>query len=52
MTHPLSYFYAVYLPLLLVHRARRDETRCRAKYGAAWDTYRAAVPARILPGVW
>jgi protein-S-isoprenylcysteine O-methyltransferase Ste14 len=52
VTHPLPYFYAVYLPVLLVHRARRDETRCRAKYGAAWDTYRAAVPARILPGVW
>jgi 7-dehydrocholesterol reductase len=49
--HP-NYLGAVYLPVLLVHRARRDETRCRAKYGAAWDTYRAAVPARILPGVW
>jgi protein-S-isoprenylcysteine O-methyltransferase Ste14 len=52
VTHPLPYFYAVYLPALLVHRAWRDEARCRAKYGAAWDTYRAAVPARILPGVW
>ncbi len=51
-THPLPYFYAVYLPALLVHRAWRDEARCRAKYGPAWDAYRSAVPARIVPGVW
>ena len=50
--HVLPYFYAVYLPVLLVHRAWRDEARCRAKYGAAWDVYRATVPARIVPGVW
>lgn len=50
--HVLPYFYALYLPALLVHRARRDEARCRAKYGSAWDVYRAAVPARIVPGVW
>jgi protein-S-isoprenylcysteine O-methyltransferase Ste14 len=50
--HVLPYFYALYLPALLVHRARRDEARCRAKYGSAWDAYRAAVPARIVPGVW
>jgi len=50
--HVLPYFYALYLPALLVHRARRDEARCRAKYGSAWDAYRTAVPARIVPGVW
>jgi 7-dehydrocholesterol reductase len=50
--HLLPYFYAIYLPVLLVHRAWRDEARCRAKYGAAWDIYRATVPARIVPGVW
>jgi 7-dehydrocholesterol reductase len=50
--HVLPYFYAVYLPALLVHRALRDERRCREKYGAAWDAYCAAVPWRILPGVW
>jgi 7-dehydrocholesterol reductase len=50
--HALPYFYAIYLPVLLVHRALRDEARCRAKYGRAWEVYRAEVPARILPGVW
>jgi 7-dehydrocholesterol reductase len=50
--HVLPYFYAVYLPALLVHRAWRDEARCRAKYGVAWDVYRATVPARIVPRVW
>jgi 7-dehydrocholesterol reductase len=50
--HVLPYFYALYLPVLLVHRALRDEARCRAKYGPAWERYRAAVPARIVPGVW
>lgn len=52
LTHPLPYFYALYLPVLLVHRAWRDEARCRAKYGTAWERYRATVPARIVPGVW
>ena len=52
VTHVLPYFYALYLPALLVHRALRDEARCRAKYGSAWDVYRAVVPARIVPGVW
>jgi 7-dehydrocholesterol reductase len=50
--HLLPYFYAIYLPALLVHRALRDERRCRDKYGAAWDAYCAAVPWRIVPGVW
>ena len=50
--HALPYFYAVYLTALLVHRVRRDDRRCRAKYGAAWTEYCAAVPYRMIPGVW
>jgi delta14-sterol reductase len=34
---------------LLVHRAWRDEQRCRAKYGPLWEEYCRVVPARILP---
>ena len=50
--HFLPYFYVIFLTILLVHRARRDEKRCQQKYGAYWDEYRRLVPARILPGLW
>ena len=48
----LPYFYTVYLTVLLVHRVHRDDRRCREKYGAAWALYCAAVPYRMVPGVW
>jgi 7-dehydrocholesterol reductase len=50
--HPLPYFYAVYLTVLLLHRIHRDDRRCREKYGAAWAAYCAAVPYRMVPRVW
>jgi 7-dehydrocholesterol reductase len=50
--HVLPYLYAIYLTGLLVHRVHRDERRCRAKYGAAWDAYCARVPYRMIPFVW
>ncbi len=48
----IPYFYVIYLTLLLVHRARRDDKRCRIKYGKYWEEYCSRVPYRILPGVW
>ena len=48
----LPWFYLVYLTILLVHRALRDEQRCARKYGAAWEEYRRRVPWRILPGLF
>lgn len=48
----LPYFYVIYLTILLVHRAHRDDERCAAKYGTAWSEYRSAVPYRIVPGVY
>lgn len=42
------YFYTVFLVLLLVDRAFRDDTRCRAKYGKHWDKVRARMLARSL----
>lgn len=45
----LPYFYFVFLTILLIHRSFRDDLRCQAKYGAAWDEYRQLVPNRILP---
>ncbi len=48
----LPYFYVVYLTILLVDRAGRDDVRCRQKYGAWWTEYCARVPNKIIPGVY
>lgn len=32
-----GYFYAFYLFTLLTHRAYRDDTKCRSKYGEIWS---------------
>lgn len=49
---PITYFYVVYFAVLLIHRDRRDEDKCVAKYGEDWEKYRKLVPWRILPGVY
>src|SRR5262249_24517846 len=43
---PVPYLVALWLAALLVHRAWRDEQRCRAKYGELWAAYcpRARLP--------
>jgi 7-dehydrocholesterol reductase len=51
-THFVPYFYVVYLSILLVDRAARDDRRCQKKYGAAWEEYRRRVPWKIIPGVY
>jgi 7-dehydrocholesterol reductase len=51
-SHLLPYFYVVYLTILLVHRVGRDDARCSAKYGKAWQTYCKLVPWKILPYVY
>lgn len=48
---PLPYFYPVYLTLLLLDRAWRDDARCADKYGPYWDEYCSKVPYKIIPGV-
>eukprot|EP00882_Tetradesmus_deserticola_P008796 GHRQ01009279.1.p1 GENE.GHRQ01009279.1~~GHRQ01009279.1.p1 ORF type:complete len:422 (+),score=115.16 GHRQ01009279.1:145-1410(+) len=48
----VPYFYCIYFASLLLHRERRDEAACRAKYGADWDRYCALVPWRIIPYVY
>lgn len=52
LDHAIPYFYFVFLTILLVDRASRDDARCRAKYGAAWEEYCRLVPAKIVPGIW
>jgi 7-dehydrocholesterol reductase len=51
-THALPYFYVVYLTILLLDRAGRDELRCAAKYGDDWKVYRERVRARVVPLVY
>lgn len=49
---PLTYFYVIYFGTLLVHRQRRDEAKCSAKYGDAWIEYQNQVPYKIIPYIY
>ena len=48
----LPYFYVIYLTILLVDRAGRDDLRCRQKYGTYWTEYCKRVPSKIIPGIY
>lgn len=45
------FFYVIFLTVLLTHRAFRDDTKCRNKYGEDWNKYCALVPYKIIPGI-
>ncbi|KAF2230952.1 Delta(14)-sterol reductase [Viridothelium virens] len=47
-----TYFYMLYFAVLLLHRERRDEEKCRRKYGKDWDRYCEKVRYRIIPYVY
>jgi protein-S-isoprenylcysteine O-methyltransferase Ste14 len=47
-----TYFYMIYFSVLLIHRERRDEAKCRAKYGKDWEEYCKKVPWRIVPYIY
>ncbi|KAF1985184.1 sterol C-14 reductase-like protein [Aulographum hederae CBS 113979] len=47
-----TYFYLLYFAILLIHRERRDEEKCRRKYGKDWEEYCKKVPYRIVPGIY
>ncbi|NUO50376.1 MAG: delta(24(24(1)))-sterol reductase, partial [Polyangiaceae bacterium] len=47
----LPYLYPAFFLGMILHRAARDEARCRAKYGADWDRYLAKVPSRFFPSI-
>lgn len=49
---PITYFFMLYFAILLVHRERRDELKCRRKYGKDWERYCEIVRSRIVPGVY
>lgn len=48
----LAYMYPIYLTILLIHRAMRDNERCQEKYKDKWDEYCKKVPYMIVPYVY
>jgi delta14-sterol reductase len=49
---PWPWLLPAWLGTLLVHRAWRDEQRCRRKYGALWDAYCRRARFRMIPFVY
>ncbi|KAJ5095454.1 erg24 C-14 sterol reductase [Penicillium alfredii] len=47
-----TYFFMIYFGVLLIHRERRDEEKCKRKYGADWKRYTSIVRSRIVPGIY
>jgi 7-dehydrocholesterol reductase len=43
------YFYVIFLMVLLVDRAYRDDLRCANKYGSDWQEYCRLVPYKMIP---
>jgi delta24(24(1))-sterol reductase len=50
-TGALPFLYPLFFFVMIMHRAQRDERRCRAKYGSDWDRYLEMVPKRFVPFV-
>ncbi len=48
----IPYALPVWLTALLWHRSRRDDRRCRAKYGDLWERYTRRVPHALIPRVY
>lgn len=48
----ITYFYMAYFAVLLIHRAARDDEKCRRKYGKDWEEYCRRVPWKIIPYVY
>lgn len=48
----IPFFYFCFFLCHLVDRERRDDRRCRAKYGKLWDEYVALVPHKFIPYIY
>ena len=46
---PFPWFYPVFFVTMIAHRAWRDISRCREKYGEAWLEYERMVPYLFIP---
>lgn len=50
-THFMPFFYVIFLTILLMERAFRDDRRCAKKYGEDWQSYCDIVPYKMIPYV-
>ncbi len=48
----MTMFYPIYLTILLIHRAGRDEKKCLQKYGEGYEAYKIQVPYHMVPFVF
>ncbi len=48
----VPFLLPIWLTCLLVHRSRRDEQRCQAKYGELWQRYTKQVRYTMLPLIY
>jgi delta14-sterol reductase len=46
------YIIAIFLTVLLLNRAKRDDGWCKAKYGDDWDKYCKVVPYMLIPYIF
>mmetsp|Transcript_29310 Transcript_29310/g.73636 ORF Transcript_29310/g.73636 Transcript_29310/m.73636 type:complete len:477 (+) Transcript_29310:213-1643(+) len=51
-SYVMAYFYTIFLTILLMDRAYRDDLRCASKYNKYWDEYRRLVPYKIIPYIF
>jgi 7-dehydrocholesterol reductase len=51
-TNVLPWFYAIFMTALLLHRVKRSEQSCAAKYGKDWNTYCQKVRWILIPGIY
>lgn len=49
---PIPWYFPLYFAVLLIHRNARDEEKCRAKYGEAWEEYKRQVPYALIPYIY
>ncbi|CAG9580633.1 putative sterol C-24 reductase [Leishmania major strain Friedlin] len=48
----IPFFYFFFFLGHLIDRERRDDHRCRAKYGKMWDEYVKLVPYKFIPYIY
>jgi len=50
--HLIVWYYPVFVVVLLLHRALRDERRCHERHGYTWKMYCERVRYRVIPYVF
>ena len=51
-TGPIVFTYFIYIVILLLHRIKRDEKKCKDKYGEDYDKYMEKVPYKLIKNVY